>query len=185
MRFRIRKPLLSSTMLLILCAACGSPEGENDLEVEQESDSAAATTSWQTCMDVGDAGDCAQDKMEVNRILMVKSSGRHAEVIGNHVYLLTQGHGGRIETIFSFGANPGPGRWPMYHCRYGQFHSQDFVSTDPNCEGHANDGLIGFSLPGGRPVSRCRVRGGPLDIFLSWDTRCEGQHVVGVIGYAR
>lgn len=174
--------LKSSARLLLtltaLCAACGGPE-EAD-----EDNSAAATSNRQTCAQV--YSPCNTDTMLVDRIVM-NGSGRHAEALNNMSWFLVGvGAGGRVETTFNFGANPGPGRWPLYHCRFGQYSEMDFVSSDPNCEGKMNDGLIGFSLPGGRPVSRCRVRRNDLlDIFLSWDTNCEGQQVVGVIGYSR
>jgi hypothetical protein len=40
---------------------------------------------------------------------------------------------------------PGPQRLPLYRCRVGPGYSH-FASTDPNCEGFANEDLLGYVI---------------------------------------
>ena len=73
----------------------------------------------------------------------------------------------------------------IYRCRAGGNH---FVSTDPNCEGQAHEGLLGYLLDGnpndGQHLALRRCRNGG-DHFVSTSGNCEGAANEGVLGYIR
>ena len=67
-------------------------------------------------------------------------------------------------------------------------HSDYFVSTDGNCEGHGAGQVLGYVLPQGSTemvaLYRCvRTVSTGLDHFVSTDAACEGAKVDGLLGY--
>jgi hypothetical protein len=73
-------------------------------------------------------------------------------------------------------------RYPLYRCL---ISGEDrFASTDPNCEGTTNEGLLGYMDPSqGKPIVRCAADAG--NILISTEPEhCKAGTEQVVIGYA-
>jgi hypothetical protein len=113
--------------------------------------------------------------------------------IGDHLQGLTAGEGApayRYEGVgFSVYAEDGTDRQPIFRCRYkdGPFH---FISNSDGCEGHTNEGRLGFvskvAKPGLVPISRCYHEGASDHLTTTNPDECRaaGFRVEGGQGFA-
>lgn len=79
---------------------------------------------------------------------------------------------------------PAPGTIALFSCMVGT--TNEFVSTDANCEGQGKLGMLGYIYPitsqpaGTIPIYRCRTGG---EHFVSVKANCESMIYEGMLGY--